>query len=218
MGATKYGIGAVIAFVVGVSGVAQARSATPLGEYRGVKVLEAEPTPPEVPAVVAPAPVAPAPVTADPAPSPPPTVAATVTTHPAPAPIRVLHFCDRPFAQPDLTLGSDANFDQDLSRALKTHAHIVVDLTQPYPDQGAAPAALEPWLAEVKANGGLITVKQYCEAARGNLGSWLASILGIHAGGLYRTARQYDVILHTDALDHVITQVEFSPKPGARGG
>ena len=154
---------------------------------RGVRILEAEP---------------------EPAPA-----AKPVATPPAPP--RVLKFCDRPFDKPDLTLAS-ASIDKDLAAGLKTRKRVVVDLTKPYKNDDAAPAAIAPWLAEVKAGGGQVTVKEYCEAARGALGTWLAKLFSAKPAPavepLYRPARQYDVILHADALDKVITQVEFAPK------
>jgi len=174
----------------------------PSGEYRGVRVLEAdpEPTPPK-------------PVTALTAPVPPPTPVDAVKPPREKPPARVLKFCARPFATPDLTLGVTRDFDQALSHALAGDKAVVVDLAEPFADHAAPPAALTPWLSEVRAAGGQVTVTQYCDAARGALGSWVAGIFGHRGSGLYRVARRYNAVLHADALDRVITQVEFAPKP-----
>lgn len=132
----------------------------------------------------------------------------------------VIKFCNRPFAQPALKLGAD--LDRRLASELRARKTLVVDLPQPFPERAAPPAALAPWLSEVEAAGGTVTVKQYCSAAKGGLGSWLTKISRVLRGdgktaNPYAAARNYNVVLHADALDRVITQVEFTPKaaPGA---
>lgn len=186
------------ALVLALSGaLAAAQTPQPGETSRGVRILEAQPDP------------EPAPV--KPAPAPP---------KPAPKPTPVIKFCSRPFDKPDLTLAAQTTFDRDLGASLKTRKRVVVDLDKPYKDEAAAPAAIAPWLSEVKAGGGTVTVKEYCEAARGNLGTWLANIFGSKPAtpqSPYRAARQYNVILHADALDKVITQVEFAPKTARAG-
>jgi len=132
----------------------------------------------------------------------------------------IIKLCSRPFAKPDLRL--DVDFDRRLGRQLRAQKALVIDLPQPYPERAAPPAALTPWLSEVEASGGTITVKQYCSAARGGLGSWLAKIGRVLRGNAtapnrYAAARNYNVVLHSDALDKVITQVEFTPRgPGVQ--
>jgi hypothetical protein len=164
---------------------------------RGVRVLEAEPESPRP--------------SADP---PPPFPTPEPAVRPAPAPVPVLKFCDRPFTAPDMRLADGKGFDAALAARLRAGRRVVVDLDQPYNNDAAGPAALQPWLQSVKASGGAVSVKEYCEAARGALGEWLANIFGAKPSqdAPYRAARQYNVVLHADALDKVITQVEFAPK------
>jgi len=211
---------ALLLLFVGLGDGASAQTAAPqssaekpaaAGTFRGVKVLEADPDP-----IPAPLPV---PITPPPIIKPQNSGAATSLDAPAPirhpqAPVIVVHFCSRPFSAPDLTLDASTDFERSLSRALRSKKRVVVDLSQTYPDKSPPPGALSPWLSEVKSAGGTVTVKQYCDAARGSLSSWFAEVFGGHPGSIYRPARQYDAILHADALDHVITQVEFTPKSG----
>jgi hypothetical protein len=161
-------------------------------------------------------PVAPEPAKPTPAP-----VQRVDAMTPAPGPVApVIKLCSRPFKEPALTLSAD--LDRRLARELRAQKVLVVDLPQPYPERADPPAALSPWLSEVESAGGTVTVKQYCSAAKGSLGSWLAKIGRVIRGNAqaaspYAAARGYDVVLHADALDRVITQVEFRPKaaPGA---
>jgi hypothetical protein len=169
---------------------------------RGVRVLEAEEGDPDV--------------KPSPAPSvlPSPKPAAVVQPLPAPTPMPALKFCDRPFETPDLKLSDGTGFDEALASRLRGGKRVVIDLDQPYKNDAAGPPALQPWLQSVKAGGGAVTVKEYCEAARGSLGEWIANLFGVkpHQDAPYRAARTYNVVLHADALDKVITQVEFAPK------
>ena len=161
---------------------------------RGVRILEAEETEPALPA-------------------PPPDAPKRQT-----APLRtpIIKFCERPFAAPDLRLSDGAGFDKALAAKLRTRKRVVVDLATPYGERDVAPAALTPWLGEVQASGGSVETKQYCDATRGALTSWLVQLFTPKPANPYRTARRYNVVLHADALDHVITQVEFTPRPVAR--
>ncbi len=184
---------------------AQPQTAPPVHTTsRGVRVLEAEPEPEPTPA----------PQAAPESPPPPPPVEAPPMepAPPPPPPHAVINFCPRPFDAPDLRLVAGTDFDHALAAALKSGNRVVVDVDKPFPDHAAPPAMLGRWLGEVRAAGGTVTTKQYCEAARGALGSWLADLAAKWGGNVYRPARAYDVIMHADALDHVITQVEFSPK------
>ena len=148
------------------------------------------------------------------APAPSPVAPATVTKPPVPAPI--VQLCARPFPTTDVRWDGVTKIDAVLAKRLKTRQRVVVDLAQPYPERNAPPAALSRWLSEVEKGGGAVTVKQYCKAARGGLGSWLAQLADSLGGGkMYRAARDYDVVLHSDALDRVVTQVEFVPKSAA---
>ncbi len=160
---------------------------------RGVRVLRPE------------APPVPDRVTPTPAPTPP-----------APTPTPLIKLCERPFTASDVRWDGVSRLDRELSRKLKQNKRVIVDLAQPYPERAAAPAGLTRWLSEVKRSGGSVTVKQYCKAARGGLGSWLAELAeSLGGGSTYRPARRYDVVLHTDALDKVVTQVEFVPRTTA---
>lgn len=201
---------------------------------KGVRVLKAEepqvsgvvtpaPAPPAVKPVPGPTPakvVAPTPaptppvkmVSPTPAPAPTPPVK-VVSPTPAPNPAPAIQLCARPFPTTDVRWDGVAKIDAVLAQRLKTRQRVVVDLAQPYPERNAPPAGLSRWLSEVEKGGGAVTVKQYCKAARGGLGSWLAQLAeSLGGGAVYRPARQYDVVLHSDALDHVVTQVEFVPK------
>lgn len=166
---------------------------------RGMRILPAEAEAPP------PAPPPPAP----PPPAPPPRASGP--------PVPVVQLCSRPVAQPDLTFAEGRAFDRALARKLKAGGVVTIDLPQPYAEKGEAPGTLSNWLAQVQAGGGAVTVKQYCEAARGSLTDWVAGLFTPKPGGVYRPARAYDAVLHTDALDHVITQIEFTPRAAKTG-
>lgn len=171
---------------------------------RGVTVLRAQaPAPADVatPPVAAPvaAPVAKPAVTAAPAPPPP---APGRPTSP------MLAGCARPFAQPAVTLGT-GGFDKTLSASLKRKpASAVVDLPQPFAVGTDMPAALTPWLDEVKASGGIVSASEYCRDSRGLFG-WLGRMIRGVRGSPYKAADGYDAVLHVDGLDQKVTQVEF---------
>ena len=141
-----------------------------------------------------------------PAPVPP-------NTAPKPVVSPVIRACARPFASPDITLIEGGDIRKPLAARLKTGRPVVVDWARPYAQDGAAPPALEPWLAEVRASGGTVTTAAYCQQTRGAF-DFLKRLLGISTdpGRPYRAARDYDVVLHADALDRVVTQVEFRPR------
>ncbi|HZK98744.1 MAG TPA: hypothetical protein VFC47_02500 [Caulobacteraceae bacterium] len=178
-------------------GGASAQPAPSPETSRGVKVLEPE--------------------TNDTPPAPPRSAPAATPTAGPPSPGPVIHFCDRPFAHAQLQLGSPIGFNRSLARRLRSGGRVVVNLTEPYPDKSPPPQLLSSWFAAAQAGGGTVTVKQYCDAARGSLGSWLAGLFRTSPSDRYRSARGYDVVLHADALDRVVTQVEFSPKAAGAG-
>lgn len=166
---------------------------------RGVRILEAEEPPPPPP--------------------PPPEEAAPPP--PAPPPVRplrgpVIKACDRPFAETDLRLDSAPGFEKALAAKLRGGQRVVVDLASPYGDKSPAPAPLAKWLGEITASGGQVEVKQYCEGTRSLLGKWLAELFSPKPNYAYRAARKYNAVLHADAVDHVITQVEFTPRGAAQ--
>lgn len=222
-----------------------APQATISGEQsRGVRILEAEPpapvpapapvTPAEVvkpaqavaserPALITPAANPPAPPASPPAPAPAPAPppephppAPQPVVAPAPPPM-VIKPCPLPFAQADLRTDT-SGFDRKLRGKLKPQARtVIVTLAAPYPASAEAPAPLGPWLNEVKASDGNVTVLPYCtQMTRGFFGKLMASLFGDKPKAPYKTARGYDAVLHANALDNVITQVEFVPRKPAQ--
>ncbi len=163
---------------------------------RGVRIL-----PPEPPA--------PMPVAQE---SQIPTAAHAVTpVAAAPASPPVLKACDRPVAKPTLRFTDPARFDQALKAKLRRGRVVVVDLDTPYPADNEAPLPLGTWLNEVKQSGGTVSVAPYCQKGRG-LGGFFAKLFGGGPAEPYRAARRYDAVLHVDAVDQVVTQVEFAPR------
>jgi hypothetical protein len=186
------------------------------GESKGVRILspeaaaEAEGLPPVTPPL--PTPAAPsASILANTVPAPPvPSAAPAPTAVAVVAP--VIPPCTRPVTSPDLRL-PERNFDRLLAAKLKTGKAVSIDLENPFPQKGEAPAPLNRWLLEVRNSGGQVAVEQYCDSAKGMLGGWLAKLFGAgDKDALYKPARAYDAVLHADALDRVVTQVEFTPK------
>lgn len=133
-----------------------------------------------------------------------------VGTRPAPAPA-VLKACDRPVSKPTLRFADPARFDRALKGALRRGKTVVVDLDAPYPVANEAPAPLGAWLNEVEKSGGMVTVSPYCQKGRG-LGGFLAKLFGGGPAEPYKAARAYDAVLHVDAVDQIVTQVEFAPR------
>ncbi|MBV2149720.1 hypothetical protein KRZ98_15730 [Sphingobium sp. AS12] len=127
---------------------------------------------------------------------------------PAPA---VLKACDRPVTKPTLRFADPARFDRALKGALRRGKTVVVDLDSPYPVANEAPAPLGAWLNEVEKSGGMVTVSPYCQKGRG-LGGFLAKLFGGGPAEPYKAARAYDAVLHVDAVDQIVTQVEFAPR------
>jgi hypothetical protein len=197
-------LGTVAVLTLALAGSAWAQTEPPPlknEQGRGVRVLKAEDpsasssSPSASPAVTPPAP------------------AQVVKPTPAALPKPIIKLCERPFATTDVRWDGQSGTDRALAQRLRTGQRVVVDLAQPYPEAAQPPAGLSRWLTEVQKGGGAVTVKQYCKSARGGLGSWLAKLgESLGGGSLYRPARQYDVLLHSDALDRVVTQVEFVPK------
>lgn len=180
---------------------------------RGVKVIRAETVPEDSPApTTPPAPLAPpmnsnaAPVKAN-----APTAAGRVQPLMV-AP--VIKACPRPIERPDLVLADAAGFDRALKARLSARrGRVVIDLAQPYAMNGEPSAALRPWLDEVQASGGIVTVNSYCQKGRGAFGDFFKKLMGSgKPKSPYRAARTYDVVLHADALDQRVTQVEFTPR------
>jgi hypothetical protein len=175
---------------------------------RGVRILPAE-APPATP-VANPqqgkAPAANA-VTARPAP------AAAPGVRPAAPP--VLKSCDRPNARPALRFAEPEGFDTTLRAALRRGRPVVVDLATPYPADREAPAPLGAWLNEVKQSGGIVSMAPYCQKGRG-LGGFFAKLFGGGPAEPYKAARRYDAVLHVDAVDQAVTQIEFAPRKGAK--
>lgn len=139
-----------------------------------------------------------------------------VGTRPAPVPVpAVLKACDRPVAKPTLRFTDPARFDRALKGALRRGKTVVVDLDAPYPVANEAPAPLGAWLNEVEKSGGMVTVSPYCQKGRG-LGGFLAKLFGGGPAEPYKAARAYDAVLHVDAVDQIVTQVEFAPRKAVK--
>lgn len=120
--------------------------------------------------------------------------------------------CPRPFARTDLTLQPGtraAGFDRALrSRLAARPARVLIDLAAPFPLGTAGPAQLAPWFGELRARDGIVSVDQYCEAARG-LFSWLKKVFSPNARSGYAAIDGYDAVLHADGLAQTVTQIEF---------
>lgn len=122
----------------------------------------------------------------------------------------VIKECPRPFAEPDLSLAAATDgFDKALAGKLRSRHPVVVDLAQPYKLGAAPPPVLVPWFSEIKASGGTVEISQYCQGARGAFGNWLAKLFGPKPSTAYKVAQGYDAKLHVNAVDQVVTQVEF---------
>jgi hypothetical protein len=137
---------------------------------------------------------------------------ATTTPVATPVPAPVVKACDRPFAKPDIVLARSAHFHSALQgRLARKSGPVVVSLARPFPVGGSTPAELVPWLNEVKASGGLVSVDTYCQDSRGFM-AMLRSLFGKPAGPSFAAVDGYDAVLHVDGLDGVVTQVEFRPR------
>ncbi|WP_353230188.1 hypothetical protein [Novosphingobium sp.] len=153
----------------------------------------------------------PAPVPA-PAPAPVPAPAPAPTPPPPPPPPPVVNTCDRPFVHTDVSLGTTGAFRNALrERLARKSGPVIVDIAEPFPVSGSTPADLAPWLAEVKASGGIVSVDTYCQASRGFF-SFLRGLFGGPAQNPFAAADSYDAVLHVDGLVGVVTQVEFKPR------
>lgn len=150
-----------------------------------------------------------------PAPAPAPVVTPTVEPAPAPQPVSepeqpTMQTCDRPFARPQVTDSGTAAFTPALRKALGgAAASVVVDMRQPFSVNGPTPPELVPWLNQVKASGGIVSVKQYCQVSRGFF-SFLRGLFKQPAQDPYAAANGYDVLMHVDGLVGDVTQIEFT--------
>lgn len=147
-----------------------------------------------------------------PNPAPAPSPASDPASAPTPAPPPpVVNTCDRPFAHVDVSLGGAGGFRIALRDRLSRKAGaVIVGIAQPFSFSGSAPAELAPWLAEVKATGGIVSVDTYCHESRGF--SFLRGLFGGPAQNPYAAADSYNAVLHVDGLVGVVTQVEFKPR------
>lgn len=173
---------------------------------KGVKIIDAEPQ-------AAALPVPPAP-TYKPTGTTPHAVQPTALTS-APAGLKP---CARPLAQPALSFADPAALDGPLrSKLRRGSAQVVLDIAHPYKASAEAPTPLSAWLNEVKQSGGAVEVKPYCQQGGRGFGKFFANLFG---GGKpaepYKAARKYDATLYVDALDQVVTQVEFTRRKAAR--
>lgn len=140
------------------------------------------------------------------------TTAATATA----GTLNALKACDRPLASPALRFADPLTFDKSLRAKLRGGRAVGVDIANPYKASGEAPAPLGAWLNEVKASGGVVDVKPYCQGGSKGFGKFFASIFGGGPAEPYKAARKYDVTLYVDALDQQVTQVEFTRRKAAR--
>ncbi|WP_420143893.1 hypothetical protein [Sphingobium sp.] len=176
---------------------------------RGVRILP--PEPPKAPTVVNRPKVQQAPANAtSPRPAAQPGKQAT-----APTPLPVLKSCDRPVARPTLRFGDPARFDSAFKAKLRGGRSVVVDIDTPYPADNEAPLPLGAWLNEVKQSGGTVTIAPYCVKGRG-IGGFFAKLFGGGPAEPYKAVRRYDAVLHVDAVDQNVTQIEFTPRKAAR--
>lgn len=127
----------------------------------------------------------------------------------------VLKSCDRPVRKPTLRFGDGVAFDQALKSKLRRGRTVVVDMDTPYAADREAPLPLGAWLNEVKQSGGTVSIAPYCQKGRG-FGGFFANLFGGGPAQPYKAARRYDAVLHVDAVDQVVTQVEFAPRKAAR--
>lgn len=108
-----------------------------------------------------------------------------------------------------MSVGDQSKFTSRLrARLASGQQSIIVDIDKPFPPRADAPALLAPWLNEVKATGGSITIAQYCQDSRGFF-SFLKKLFGGGEADGYAAAARYDAVLHLDGLDQVVTQVQF---------
>lgn len=200
------------------SGQAQTDNASPPptlhGQIRdrGVRILQAETPAPAAPVQTPPAvtlasaSVTPVSVSATPAP---------IVVKPAPAmPAAVIHDCPRPLGQIDLRLDATAD-TKTVAGGLQDGKRFAVDLARPYSSRSGPPSALASLFDAVQTSGGHISVAQYCQSSRG-LGTWLAHLVGGNTPAAkpdaIAAARHYDIVLHANALDQTVTQIEFVPR------
>jgi hypothetical protein len=143
--------------------------------------------------------------TPGPVPAPPPPA-------PPPLPAPVVKTCDRPFAHGDVTLGRTGDFRTALRKRLaRKSGAVIVNIASPFSVSGSTPIELAPWLAEVKASGGIVSVDTYCQESRGFF-SFLRNMFGSVPQNAYGAADSYDAVFHVDGLVGVVTQVEFRPR------
>lgn len=214
---SRWASGAAVVLAVAMAGVPAGAQQTD-GGARGVTVLRPQATAPAPSAALS---EVAKPVVANPVGAPvaapvatPAVVAAPVAPPVAPGrptspPISpMLKPCPRPFARPAVTLGG-GGFDRAMAGALKRRPEsAVVDLPQPFAVGTDMPAALTPWLNQVKASGGIVSASEYCHDTRGLFG-WLGRMVRAVRGNPYKAAEGYDAVLHVDGLDQKVTQVEF---------
>lgn len=178
---------------------------------RGVIVLR--PTPVQAapaPVTGQPALVSTTPIVAQPA---APALTTAATTLPAAgrpsAPSPLLKQCPRPFDHVATSTAQAGKFNRTLATALRRKpVSAIVDVSQPYKVGDDTPAMLAPWLAQVKASGGIVSAQEYCRDTRG-LFSFLRRILGGNKQAAFKSVDGYDAVLHVDGLDQKVTQVEF---------
>ena len=141
-------------------------------------------------------------------------VASVGSVTPAPPP-RPAPACPRPVAATDFRFDDSAASSARLAGQLRKGGRVAVDLATPYPVRAPAPAPLGPWLAAVRSSGGSVDVVSYCrpEGARGFFRALAALFGGGDPGKTYRSAKNYNAVLHSDLRTQTVTQVEFVPRP-----
>ena len=148
-------------------------------------------------------------------PAPQPAPVPVVAPAPSPPVMAQPRACPRPFGHPDIRLTGSDSFPAALRRQLlRKRGPVVVDLVHPSPVGNSLPPELAPWLKQVKAAGGTVTVDSYCAQSRGLFGM-LRGLFGAGAVDTYAVADGYDVVLHVDGVAGAVTQVEFKPRAGS---
>lgn len=179
-------------------------------DTRGVRILPPEEAPAPVP-VPTPRPV-PAPT---PTPTPTRTPVPAVTPAPAPPPIvtprpaPAAAPCIRAFPQADLVLNDGSGPRRKLADLLAPKPDRIVLDVVPFA-VAQVPAALEPWLAELRASGGTVRQSEI-RCTRGfSLGRLLGSLFGRRDPARdYAAIRGYDATLWADAEAGLVRQVEL---------
>lgn len=203
-----------LAVVALAAGSAQAQTSKPDGERktRGVRIIPAQELPP------APVPYTPPPAAVTPAPRPAATLPVSPITTESALPTPPAR-CERAFASADLAYADTREFDgrlRDLLQSASASSR-VVDVPGFAPE--AAPARLQPWLAEVQRTGGKVSTQEIrCTRTRGfNVLKFLSKLFRPIPEDIYAPAKDWDAVLWTEAAGGQVRQVQFTRRAAAAG-